>query len=88
MVPEPILHVDMDAFYASVETIKDPTLKGKPVIVGGRGSRGVVTSASYEARSFGVTSAMPVVRARRLCPHGVFVPNDFSSYLDFSLQIR
>jgi DNA polymerase IV len=88
MVPEPILHVDMDAFYASVETIKDPTLKGKPVIVGGRGSRGVVTSASYEARSFGVTSAMPVVRARRLCPHGVFVPNDFSSYQDFSLQIR
>jgi DNA polymerase IV len=88
MVPEPILHVDMDAFYASVETIKDPTLAGKPVIVGGRGSRGVVTSASYEARAFGVTSAMPVVRARRLCPHGVFVPNDFSSYQDFSLQIR
>jgi DNA polymerase-4 len=88
MVPEPILHVDMDAFYASVETIKDPALRGKPVIVGGRGSRGVVTSASYEARSFGVTSAMPVVRARRLCPHGVFVPNDFSSYQDFSLQIR
>jgi DNA polymerase IV len=88
MVPEPILHVDMDAFYASVETIKDPALKGQPVIVGGRGSRGVVTSASYEARAFGVTSAMPVVRARRLCPHGVFVPNDFSSYQNYSLQIR
>jgi DNA polymerase IV len=88
MVAEPILHVDMDAFYASVETIKDPSLKGQPVIVGGQGSRGVVTSASYEARAFGVTSAMPVVRARRLCPHGVFVPNDFSSYQDFSHQIR
>jgi DNA polymerase-4 len=78
----------MDAFYASVETIKDPALSGKPVIVGGQGGRGVVTSASYEARAFGVTSAMPVVRARRLCPHGVFVANDFSSYQDFSHRIR
>jgi DNA polymerase-4 len=85
---EPILHVDMDAFYASVETIKEPALRGRPVIVGGLGGRGVVTSASYEARSFGVTSAMPMVRARRLCPHGVFLPNDFEAYVDYSGRIR
>ncbi|MEA2486797.1 MAG: polymerase [Actinomycetota bacterium] len=84
----PILHVDMDAFYASVEMVKDPTLRGLPVIVGGLGGRGVVTSASYEARAFGVHSAMPIVRARRLCPHARYLANDFSAYQDYSHKIR
>jgi len=85
---EPILHVDMDAFYASVEMLKEPTLRGRPVVVGSPGPRGVVMSASYEARRFGVHSAMPSARARRLCPEAVFVPPDFSSYRAYSTRLR
>src|SRR4026209_1545391 len=81
------LHIDIDAFYASVERVLDPSLEGKPVIVGGRNGRGVVTSASYEARKFGVHSAMPGVQAKKLCPQGIFLPNRRRVYGEFSHKV-
>ncbi len=83
-----IIHVDMDAFYASVEQRDDPSLRGRPVVVAWRGARSVVCAASYEARRFGVRSAMPAVRAERLCPEAVFVPPDFTRYRTVSRQVR
>ncbi|HEY6272476.1 MAG TPA: DNA polymerase IV [Terriglobales bacterium] len=83
-----IIHVDMDAFYASVEQYHDPQLRGKPVIVAWRGNRSVVCAASYEARCFGVRSAMPAVRAERLCPEAIFVAPDFTRYRAVSRQVR
>jgi DNA polymerase-4 len=86
--PRVIAHADMDAFYASVEQLDNPELRGLPVIVGGRSRRGVVTSASYEARRFGVRSAMPAAEAHRLCPHGTFVAGRMSRYAEVSRTVR
>src|SRR5438445_7949175 len=80
-------HLDMDAFYVSVELRRRPELRGLPVIVAGTGPRAVVTTASYEARRFGVGSAIPASRARRLCPEGVFLAPDFPYYRELSRQV-
>ncbi|MFH1241867.1 MAG: DNA polymerase IV [Pseudomonadota bacterium] len=82
-----IIHLDMDAFYPAVEVLDRPELKGKPVIVGGSRERGVVSSASYEARKFGVHSAQPMARAVRLCPNGIFLPVRMSRYKEVSRQV-
>jgi nucleotidyltransferase/DNA polymerase involved in DNA repair len=83
-----IVHVDIDAFYASVEQRDEPSLRGKPVVVAWKGKRSVVCAASYEARQYGVRSAMPAVTAERLCPEAVFVPPDFTRYKAVSQAVR
>ena len=82
-----IAHLDLDAFYATVELLRRPELRGKPVIVSGSGPRAVVTTASYEARKFGVGSAMPTSRARRLCPEAILIPPDFVAYREASQKV-
>jgi DNA polymerase IV len=85
--PRIVAHADMDSFYAAVEQLDDPKLRGKPLLVGGSSPRGVVLTASYEARPFGVGSAMPMVTARRLCPQAVIVPPRFERYQEISARI-
>jgi DNA polymerase-4 len=79
-----IVHIDLDSFFVSVERIKQPALTGKPVLVGGSGDRGVVASCSYEARTFGIHSAMPMKMARRICPEAIIVKGDPAEYSKYS----
>src|SRR5690348_2442946 len=79
-----IAHFDLDTFFVSVECLKNPGLKGKPVIIGGTSDRGVVASCSYESRRFGVHSAMPIKLAKRLCPHAIIISGDYEDYSKYS----
>lgn len=88
VLPRRIAHFDLDTFFVAVERVKDPGLVGKPVLVGGRGRRGVVATASYEARAFGCRSAQPMTQALRLCPQAIVVPPDFEAYLDVSRRFH
>ena len=82
-----ILHVDLDAFFASVEERDNPSLKGRPVVVGGRSQRGIITTANYEARKYGLHSAMPIFQAKRLCPEVIIVPTRIDHYREISSRI-
>ena len=82
-----IAHFDLDAFFVSVELLKKPELKGKPLIVGGDGQRGIVAACSYEARKYGIQSAMPSLTAKRLCPHAIFLKGSYHEYSTYSRQV-